>query len=272
MQPEHWTSIQNTHIFGHMKLLMSAWGCFKHYKFGRVVLTSSTTGIFGNGGQSNYGSAKSSLLAIGQTLAMEGLKHGIHVNVLLPEAMTRMTDELKPDMFRIGEEGLKSVPQPVALPVAYLCHETCVTTGEIFWAKDGIVSPMRLQQDEDYVDISSATGLDALDDAGAQWSEMATFEKVSYPGQDIHWQALWGVPPTPIAKGGGKRPKGSLELKFTNRIAVVAHAGHGLAKAVALMLGQRGCKVYVHDRDYSAAEAVVGEIVAAGGTAVPDAS
>merc|ERR1719221_1178316 len=119
--------------------------------------------------------------------------------------------------------------------------------------------------DNDYVDISGAKGLDALDDAGSQWSEMAAFENVSYPGQSTIYQSLYSIPPPAISRSGGKRPKGSVELKFANRIAVVSHAGSGLARAVALMLGQRGCKVFVHDRDYSKAEAVVGEIIAAGG-------
>ena len=65
-------------------------------KYGRVVMTTSSSGLYGNFGQSNYGAAKMALVGLMQTLAIEGAKHGIHVNCLAPTAATRMTEGLLP--------------------------------------------------------------------------------------------------------------------------------------------------------------------------------
>jgi hypothetical protein len=69
-------------------------------KYGRIVLTTSSSGLYGNFGQTNYGAAKMALVGFMQTLAIEGLKHDIRVNCLAPTATTRMTEDLFPEDMR----------------------------------------------------------------------------------------------------------------------------------------------------------------------------
>jgi NAD(P)-dependent dehydrogenase (short-subunit alcohol dehydrogenase family) len=107
-----------------------------HTPYGRVVVTSSNSGLLGNFGQSNYGAAKMGLVGLMNVLAIEGARYGIRVNAIAPVAGTRMTEEL------LGPMVEKLDPALVSPVVAYLCSEECAVTGEIFSAAGGTVSRM----------------------------------------------------------------------------------------------------------------------------------
>jgi short chain dehydrogenase len=78
----------------------AVWPLMIGQKYGRIVMTSSSSGLYGNFGQANYGAAKLALVGLMQTLAIEGERHNIHVNCLAPTAATRMTEDLfPPDML-----------------------------------------------------------------------------------------------------------------------------------------------------------------------------
>lgn len=89
----------DVHLMGAVHLCKAVWPHMTARKYGRIVFTTSSTGLYGNFGQTNYGAAKLALVGLMQTLALEGDKHGIRVNCLAPTAATRMTQDLFPADF-----------------------------------------------------------------------------------------------------------------------------------------------------------------------------
>lgn len=88
--------VLDVHLMGAVHCCKALWPVMAAQKYGRIVLTTSSSGLYGNFGQSNYGAAKMALVGLMQTLAIEGLKHDIRVNCLAPTATTRMTESLFP--------------------------------------------------------------------------------------------------------------------------------------------------------------------------------
>jgi len=87
----------DVHLMGAVNCTKAVWETMRAQNYGRVVMTTSSTGLFGNFGQSNYGAAKMALVGLMQTLSLEGAKHNIRVNCLAPTAATRMTENLMPE-------------------------------------------------------------------------------------------------------------------------------------------------------------------------------
>jgi NAD(P)-dependent dehydrogenase (short-subunit alcohol dehydrogenase family) len=100
--------VLDVHLMGAVHCCKALWPAMTRQKYGRIVLTTSSSGLYGNFGQTNYGAAKMALVGFMQTLAIEGLKHDIRVNCLAPTAVTRMTEDLfPPDM--LGAFGPEAV-------------------------------------------------------------------------------------------------------------------------------------------------------------------
>ena len=89
--------VLDVHLMGSVNLTKAAWAHMRDRGYGRVIFTTSSSGLYGNFGQSNYGAAKMALVGLMQTLALEGQKSGIHVNCLAPSAATQMTEGLYSD-------------------------------------------------------------------------------------------------------------------------------------------------------------------------------
>lgn len=93
--------VLDVHLMGAVHCCKALWPLMTQQRYGRIVLTTSSSGLYGNFGQSNYGAAKMALVGLMQTLALEGMKHDIRVNCLAPTAATRMTEDLfPPDMLQ----------------------------------------------------------------------------------------------------------------------------------------------------------------------------
>jgi NAD(P)-dependent dehydrogenase (short-subunit alcohol dehydrogenase family) len=88
--------VLDVHLMGAVHCTKAAWPHMVAQKYGRIVMTTSSTGLYGNFGQTNYGAAKMALVGLMQTLSIEGAKHDIRVNCLAPTATTRMTEHLFP--------------------------------------------------------------------------------------------------------------------------------------------------------------------------------
>ncbi len=102
--------VVNVHLMGAVHCTKAVWAIMNAQKYGRVVMTTSSTGLYGNFGQSNYGAAKMALVGLMQTLALEGAKNDIRVNCLAPTAATRMTEGLLPQAVLDALEPQAVVP------------------------------------------------------------------------------------------------------------------------------------------------------------------
>ena len=100
--------VVEVHLMGAVNCSKAVWEIMRTQNYGRIVMTTSSSGLYGNFGQSNYGAAKMALVGLMQTLSIEGAKHGIRVNCLAPTAATRMTESLLP-------EALLALLQPAAV-------------------------------------------------------------------------------------------------------------------------------------------------------------
>jgi NAD(P)-dependent dehydrogenase (short-subunit alcohol dehydrogenase family) len=88
--------VVDVHLMGAVNCCKAVWALMNEQKYGRIVMTTSSSGLYGNFGQSNYGAAKLALVGLMQTLSIEGAKNDIRVNCLAPTAATRMTEGLMP--------------------------------------------------------------------------------------------------------------------------------------------------------------------------------
>jgi NAD(P)-dependent dehydrogenase (short-subunit alcohol dehydrogenase family) len=97
MSLEDFSLVMNVHLMGAVHCCKAVWDIMRTQNYGRIVMTTSSSGLWGNFGQSNYGAAKMALVGLMQTLALEGEKHNIRVNALAPTAATAMTAGLMPE-------------------------------------------------------------------------------------------------------------------------------------------------------------------------------
>ena len=132
MTPDLWAPVLAVHLEGAAHVTRPAFTVMRGQGYGRIVMTTSAAGLFGNFGQSNYSAAKMGLIGLMNTLKIEGERHGIQVNTVAPLAATRLTRDLLPP-----EVQEKSRPEYVAPMVVYLCSKDCEASGQIFAAGMG---------------------------------------------------------------------------------------------------------------------------------------
>lgn len=157
-------AVVNVHLMGSFKPIKAVWDIMKAQNYGRIVVTTSSTGLYGNFGQANYGAAKLGLVGLMKTLKIEGAKNDIRVNVISPIAATRMTENLMPPEM---QEKLK--PEFVTPGVVYLVSEDG-PSGEILTAGAGVFSVARIfETDGAYL---GEGGLSA-EEVAANWEKIA---------------------------------------------------------------------------------------------------
>jgi NAD(P)-dependent dehydrogenase (short-subunit alcohol dehydrogenase family) len=124
----------DVHLKGALYVSQPAFALMRAQGYGRIVNTSSASGLFGNFGQANYGAAKAGLAGFTRVLAIEGAEHGIKVNAIAPIALTRMTEGI------LGDLAAKVAPETVSPLVAYLTNEECTVNGHIYSVAGGRIA------------------------------------------------------------------------------------------------------------------------------------
>jgi NAD(P)-dependent dehydrogenase (short-subunit alcohol dehydrogenase family) len=132
--PEAFESVIGVHLLGSFYVSQPAFVHMREAGYGRLVMTASAAGLYGNFGQVNYSAAKMGLVGMAKSIAHEGARYGVKANVIAPVALSRMTEGLIPaDLAKVF------LPEAIAPVVAYLAHEDCVLSGEVLSAGGGRV-------------------------------------------------------------------------------------------------------------------------------------
>lgn len=134
--------VVDVHLMGSVKVTKAFWPIMKEQQYGRIVMTTSSTGLYGNFGQTNYGAAKLGLVGFMNTLKIEGQKDNIKVNTVCPVAATRMTEDLMP------EEALKMLQPEFVTPGVICLVAEDAPTGYILCAGAGVFAHAEIVESE----------------------------------------------------------------------------------------------------------------------------
>lgn len=135
LEEENWDAVVGVHLKGAYCVTRPAFINMRENGYGRIVMTTSGAGLFGNFGQSNYSSAKAGVAGLANVLKLEGAKYNIKTNVLIPVAASRLTEDvLPPDLFA------KLKPDLITPLVLYMCSEQCEDSGVMINAALGYFS------------------------------------------------------------------------------------------------------------------------------------
>ena len=175
MTEEDWDLVYNVHVKGAFKVTHAAWPYLRDQEFGRVILTASAAGIYGNFGQANYAMAKLGLHGLAQSLAVEGAKRNIVVNTIAPIAGSRMTATIMPPQI---VEQLK--PEFVTPLVLKLCHEEHRDSGQLYEVGAGWIGKLRWERTRGHgFPISQPLTPEAIVE---QWAAITDFTDADHPG------------------------------------------------------------------------------------------
>ena len=167
MEIDDFEKVLNVHLIGSVKPTKAIWEIMKEQNYGRILVTSSSSGLYGNFGQTNYGSAKLGLVGFMNTLKLEGQKYNIHCNALTPVAYTRMTANLMPP-----EAEQLLTPESVTPAAIYLVSDNA-PTGAILCAGAGVYSVSKIMETDGLSLGLNATAEDILEN----WDKISDFSE-----------------------------------------------------------------------------------------------
>lgn len=174
MSSAEWDAVLAVHLRGTYKCIKACWPVFQKQKFGRIVTTTSTVGLYGNFGQANYSTAKAGIVGLTKTAAIEGARYNIKANTIAPSAGTAMTKTIWPqemvDMMK---------PDYIAPVVGYLASEQSPATGRIFEVYGGWAAEVRWERTKGFC-FPNDTGLTPEQVLG-QWDAITNFSGATHP-------------------------------------------------------------------------------------------
>ena len=156
--------VLKVHLYGAFHVARAAWPHLKEQGYGRIINTTSGSGLYGNFGQSNYSAGKMGQVGLTRTLAIEGAKYGITANVIAPVAKSRMTEDIMPPALL---ERLE--PDYVSPLVGYLASEACTETGRIYSVGGGYMARVAILEGEG----ATFDGVPSPDDVADAWGEIS---------------------------------------------------------------------------------------------------
>jgi len=169
----------DVHVGGAFHTTRAAWPHFVNQGYGRIVMTTSS-GLFGLPNNLSYAAAKGAVIGLTRSLAVAGRKHGIRVNAIAPAAMTRMAGEAS------GDAETQMAPELVAPMAAYLAHEDCPVTGEVYAAGAGRFARIFIASAPGYVHEG---GDPSIEDVAAHWDDVNAESGYTVPANLMQWSA-----------------------------------------------------------------------------------
>lgn len=179
MTGEEWDAVVAVHLTGSANCSLAVWNIMKAQNYGRIVMTTSTSGIYGNFGQANYGAAKTGVWGLMNTLHIEGAKNNIHTNCISPTAATRMTDDVIP------EETLEMLDPKWVTPAVVFLASTEASSRNILLAGGGGYSLAKLIEAEGIFLLEEDRTADAIAKNWDQIIDMSQSREMLTGGEHV---------------------------------------------------------------------------------------
>src|SRR5208337_4057497 len=174
MDEPTWDVVMNVHLKGAFCVTRPAFINMRENNYGRIVMTTSSSGMYGNFGQSNYAAAKLGLLGLVNVLKLEGGKYNIKSNLIAPTAATRFTEDVfPPELFA------KMKPDFVAPAVLYLCSEDCTDSGMVINAAAGYYSRSAIVTGPGAI-LSDGVKIPTPEDIKDNWKKITSLDNPEY--------------------------------------------------------------------------------------------